>query len=266
MELSLYIAAQVGRSQEVSLLLGKHRSLNVNWHNLNDDGRTPLQAAARRGHTAVVRILLAHPGIDVNSCDSHGNTPFMSGCWAGKTSCVRALLRDTRVSLNQRNTSGFTPLYWLVYYTFIESIKWWVASGRDMDMGEPENPRSNVLHDAIDRGKIEVKSLLERYRANPGLIRKEIRLELHCDEGLEAEMFALVVFLCDGLLEVTTTPTPADRADEPLRRFLAIVRQLPMELQMVMCNRWAGVARTNIASQESELAFRNLAWKLLTRT
>ena len=45
-------------------------------------------------------------------------------------------------------------------------------------------------------------ALLESFKANPTQTRNEIRRELGCVDELAAEVFALVVFLCDGLLEL----------------------------------------------------------------
>lgn len=42
----------------------------------DESGLTPLSAAAARGCTEIVRMLLACPGVDVNSRDEHGATPL----------------------------------------------------------------------------------------------------------------------------------------------------------------------------------------------
>ena len=60
-------------------------------------------------------------------------------------------------------------------------------------------------------------------------------------------MFALVVFVSDGILQVndTTTTTPA-------ARYFKIVAQLPLELQMVLCFRLVGSDKEIIPGKESE--------------
>ena len=69
-------------------------------------------------------------------------------------------------------------------------------------------------------------------------------------------MFALVVFVSDGLLKTKdTTPSPA-------ARFFYITTQLPLELQMVLCFRVVGSAKEIITGKESELAFKELARSL----
>ena len=71
-------------------------------------------------------------------------------------------------------------------------------------------------------------------------------------------MFALVVFVSDGLLEIkdTTTRTPA-------ARFFSIARRLPLELQMMLCHRVVGSAKEIISGKDSEVAFKELARRLL---
>ena len=67
-----------------------------------------------------------------------------------------------------------------------------------MDLGQPGNEKNDAIGVAKKKGKTEVVSLLERFKANPDQTRSEIRKELGWF-GEAAEIFALVVFLCDGL-------------------------------------------------------------------
>ena len=59
----------------------------------------------------------------------------------------------------------------------LEIIKWWIASGRDMDLGRPETP-SSAVEVAENGGKREVVALLERFMRNPEDTRREIMDEL----------------------------------------------------------------------------------------
>jgi len=69
-------------------------------------------------------------------------------------------------------------------------------------------------------------------------------------------MFAMVVFVSDGLLQVNDTITT------PAARYFAIARQLPLELQMVLCYRVVGSPREIIRDNDSEVAFKSLARRL----
>jgi len=77
-EQRLYNAAEYGHFEEVEALLRDHPDLNVNWKDLR--GFTALSWASWHGHTQVVKLLLAHPAIDVNAQTDGGYSPLLLGC------------------------------------------------------------------------------------------------------------------------------------------------------------------------------------------
>jgi len=120
-----------------------------------------------------------------------------------------------------------------------------------MDLGKPGD------FDRMDdiRG---AKTLLERFKKNPEEIRHQVRVELGLLDDLAAEMFALMVFVSDGLLQVkkpVDTPPPA-------AKFLNVATQLPLELQMVMCYCFVGSSKEIISGKDSEVAFKDLAKRI----
>ena len=126
-----------------------------------------------------------------------------------------------------------------------------------MDLGKPGDvDKTDAIAGAKKYGKAEVVTLLERFKENPEETRHAIRVELGLLDELAAEMFARVVFVSDGLLQIKD-PTPS-----PAARFFAIASQLPLELQMVLCFRRVGSMKEIIPGQESEGAFKELARKL----
>ena len=99
--------------------------------------------------------------------------------------------------------------------------------------------------------------------ANLAQTRHEIRVKPGLLDELAAELFALTVFLCDDLLQVKPALiNAAPELDTATARFFAIIRRLPMELQMVLCRRVIGSTNDNILSQDSEAAFKSLAWNI----
>jgi len=78
-------------------------------------------------------------------------------------------------------------------------------------------------------------------------------------EEIAAKMFALVIFHSDNLLRVKKcrTETAKRRA-----RFFKIAKQLPHELQMVLCCRCAHSGRSNIGGDKRETAFKGLVHSL----
>ena len=110
---------------------------------------------------------------------------------------------------------------------------------------------------AKKKGKTEVVALLERFKENPVATRHFIRVDFGFIDELAAEMFALVVFVSDGLLEIN------DTTSSPAARFFKIARRLPLELQMVLCFRQVGSPKEIIPGKESEVAFKSLARRLV---
>ena len=72
------------------------------------------------------------------------------------------MLKDSRVKVNEPNKYGQTPLWDAARNGHLDVIKWWIASGREMDLGKPGERERDAIGRAKERGKIEVVTLLER--------------------------------------------------------------------------------------------------------
>ena len=109
-------------------------------------------------------------------------------------------------------------------------------------------------------------------------------VELGWLDELAAEFFALVVFLSDGLLEIKEEESMTGAKEEnkagafsffkmtrwlsvekekPIihpnhARFFRIAKELPMELQMLLCHCVVGSTGENISGEQRELAFKHL--------
>jgi len=65
--------------------------------------------------------------------------------------------------VNEPSNGGVTPLRWAAYNGLQEVIQWWIASGREMDLGTPGDIyKTDAIGTAKKQGKTEVVSLLER--------------------------------------------------------------------------------------------------------
>jgi len=266
MEPRFWDAVNDGNVEEVREILENHPNVDVNWKNEDWIGHlAAMHRACRYGHDSIVAILLAHPGIKVNVKDSYGHTPFMIACLNDHTSCARLMLEDQRAAINEPSNNGYTPLRDAAHAGNLEIIKWWVASGREMDLGEPGDSKTDAIGEARknlpwrsgmekDR-KTAVVTLLERFKENPEETRPSVRVELGYQDEMAAAVFAIVVFVSDGLLRVTQ----GDESTTPAARFFSIASQLPMELQMVLCYRVVDSGKENISAFDSEAAFRDLS-------
>ena len=188
-----------GDVKELAELMRQDPGFDVNLD--HGDGFTLLHyACVDSSSSPVIPLLLAHPDIDVNVKDIYGWTPFFYACYYGHTSCVREMLKDFRVKVNEPAKSGQTPLWYTAYYGHLDNIKWWIAYGREMDLGKPGDiGNTDAIGAAKKNDLTEVVTLLERFKENPEETRHAVRVEL----GLvDAEMFALVVIISDGLLSL----------------------------------------------------------------
>jgi len=132
-----------------------------------------------------------------------------------------------------------------------------------MDLGKPGDKKTDAIGGARNRGMAEVVALLERFKENPEETRSVIRVELGLVDEAAAEMFALVVFVSDGLLQVRFV---VDTPSTPAARFFRIATQLPLELQTILCYRAVGSGRDTLSVQDPEAAFVNLAKRLQSQT
>jgi len=255
-EENLSDAAEKGRVEEVLSVLKDNPGLNVNWADRNGQW-TALHSASFNGQVEVVKLLLAHPHINVNCKSSDGSTPVLLGCYNGQVSAVCVLLKDPRVNVTMADYDGRTPLWSASYEGKHEVVEWLMASGRDLgDITHIEGYKGTSALKLPETVRRQIVSLLERFLANPAQTRHEIRAKLGVLDELAAELFALTVFLCDDLLQlkpasVTTTTTAT--------RFFAIATRLPMELQMILCHRAVGSMRQNVLHKDSEAGFKSLA-------
>ena len=247
LDVQLIDAARGGRLEELESLL-RNPGLNINKKNVV--GWTPLHFASSQGHAEAVKLLLAHPNINVNVTSAHGQTAFLLGCWNGRASIVQLLLKDPRVDTTLADHSDCTPWWHACRNKHREVIEWLIASGRDL--GDIRMNGDGIVKTTA------VVPVAKRFMANPVHTRREVRAKLGVLDGLAAEVFALIVFLCDDLLELK--PALASATSKPTAfRFFAIMKRVPMELQMILCHRVVESAKDSVLSKDSEAAFKVLA-------
>jgi len=263
-------AIKEGDAKKVAELMRQDPGFDVNM--VQDESRSTLlhYACSDNRRSTVIPLLLARPDIDVNAKDSNGCTPFYYAC-GGYTSCVREMLKDSRVKVNEPANGGATPIWRAAYGGHLDIIMWWIASGREIDLGKPGDlDKTDAIGVAKRNSETEVVTLLEKFKENPNEIRHAVRVQLGLVDEPAAEMFALVVFVSDGLLQIkhTTTPSPAARffsiarslpflkssnpnLDFGSQRFFRISAQLPLELQMVLCYRLVGSGKEIITGKDA---------------
>jgi hypothetical protein len=92
-------------------------------------------------------------------------------------------------------------------------------------------------------------------------VRHEVRAELGFADALGGDLFAMVIFVCDGLVKAKAGRTRSIPRPETVR-FFAIAQRLPMELQAILCYAVYSSGKERIPSKDSEAAFKSLAKKV----
>ena len=129
-------AVKSGDAKKLADLIKQDPGFKVNMAVEDGYGSTLLHLACCDISSAVIPLLLAHPDIDVNLKTTDRWTPFNYACF-GNPSCVREMLKDSRVKVNEPTNDRYTPLWRAAYYGHLDIIRWWIASGREMDLGKP---------------------------------------------------------------------------------------------------------------------------------
>ena len=168
-------AVKEGDAKKLAELIRQDPGFDVNMDQDGNGWALLHQACREDSGCAVIPFLLAHPDIDVNVKGLYGATPFDLACLCGFTSSVRELLRDSRVKVNEPEDDGETPLRWAALRGRLDIIKWWIASGREMDLGKPGDvDKTDAIGVAKRYGRTEVVTLLERFKENPGETRYQM--------------------------------------------------------------------------------------------
>jgi len=162
-------AVENGDAQKLAELIRQDPGFDVNME-VDGLGFTLLHSACSGDNrSAVLPLPLAYPDIDVNLKNKYGSTPFYLACLYGYTSCVREMLKDSRVKPNEGDNAGRTPLRWAAFDGHFDIIKWWIASGREMDLGKlGDVDKTDAIGRAKEEGNTEVVTLLERFKSDPG--------------------------------------------------------------------------------------------------
>jgi len=107
---------------------------------------------------------------------------------------------------------------------------------------------------------LQLLLLITEYLDNPHQTRTRLRTLPGIREFLIGEVFAQMVFLSDDFLVIVARQHENEVKEvRQTRRFWSLAMKLPMELQMLLCNRVFESGRDLVLTKHSEPAFRKLA-------
>lgn len=251
-ELFLF-AAMYNKVERMEELLESYPDLDVNYSS-SWDGYTALHWAAMLDHKEALKLLLAHPRVDVNAKCTSGCTPLAKGiCEHIRLDLVELFVNDARTDLDAVGWRDESVVWTAVHRHRADIVDLFVASGREFDVRDPA--KGAKTSSALYSEDFETHSRMADFIVAPVRARHEARIRLGHLERAAAGFFALVVSTCDGLLRIQPRRHPRWDAE----KFLSIVTRLPMELQMLACLRVCQSSRTCISAKDTERALRELA-------
>lgn len=170
----------------IRALLLKSEAWDLNTGDPDAGGLTALHRAVENraerpdpSQPEILKLLLAHPNIDVNSVDQDESPPLFRASGEG----LRLLLQDSRVDVTLLAGLEWSCAWVMAREGKLESLEWLIASGRDF----PWDTQGRDAHDgkemtpgeiAENQGHPEVVRLLTKFRENPGKTRQEVRKKL----------------------------------------------------------------------------------------
>ena len=279
------VACFNGSKEMVSLFLADKRT-DVNIP-MNTEA-TPFFMACQNGHKEVVSLLLADMRVDVNKPTNEGCTPFNMACQNGHKEVVSLLLADSRIDVKKPNRNQASPLFVASQKGRLSVVQLLLASGREVDtkLKTTVSPEAWSYKTAAEMARFQgsrakeagesdedylkskqngpiIAALLDSFNLDPATTSQRLRELPEFRDSFISDLFALVVFLCDDFL----TPCAASSSItfHKAARFFQIAQSLPIELQMVLCNRAFGVGKDIVLTKLSEPAFKRLG-RLLTRS
>ena len=69
-------------------------------------------------------------------------------------------------------------LWYAASWGHLDVIRWWIASGREMNLGELGSYKTDAIGAAKKIGHAEVVTLLERFKSDAAQTRYAMRVEL----------------------------------------------------------------------------------------
>ncbi|CAJ0809757.1 hypothetical protein LMG19083_05015 [Ralstonia psammae] len=178
----LHAAAMNGQADVVRMLVTE---LGADVEARNAPGETPLWRAAERGHVGVCK-LLAELRANVKTVDEEGATPLHAAAYEGQADAVRMLVTELGAEVDARQLDGTTPLWLAASEGYAGVCKQLVELGADMNASDDLG--RTPLEVAAREGEFDAIGALAEQGADipPGTARAFQRLNANVQQELDA--------------------------------------------------------------------------------
>lgn len=244
----------LGCVERARIILGGDVDVNSLHGNYEETALTKACRVGSPNSLQIIKLLLAHPNIDVNKPDIYGDTAIINATVWNKADSVTLLLMDGRADLKKKTGGGTgrTP-FWIACREGRTKIIEAFLMHADVDLTEKcrnyDNPfreyhiitHNTPIEASKDSGHKEVVCLLKEFEADKEMTRRRLKKK-NCLGGNydSASLFILSICYSERYFTVKDGTVHS--------RFFDILTKLPAELQMMVCNRAYGVFKTNFVS------------------
>lgn len=155
----LYMAINNNDVRRLKTIL---QSSHVKVNQRASNGLSPLHLACIRSYTECIKLLLAHPEIDVNQPTIvDGQTPLHISFLQYHHEDMLALLQHKKIDINARREDSLTVLHLAAYTGRLDDLKEFLRRGADVN--QTTDNGMTALHYAVQENQLEcVKFLLEQ--------------------------------------------------------------------------------------------------------
>ena len=252
---SFFISCEKGHYDIINRLL-KDSRIDVNRR--RKDGTSPFEMACEKGNCKIVDMLLKDQRILVNEQNNNGLTPLHIACATGNYNIVDTLLKDPRITLNETRDDKLSPLDIACISSVPGNIKVVERILCDRRNIMPrvllENKpliKINTIKIAKFFGYMNIVNLFEEFIADKYNTTYKLRKKLKLLHENVAEILLIVRFFCNGYFKLFGKYSKS-------HKFFNILYKLPIELQMVICNRLYELTTDFVNSKSMMIVGRNI--------
>ncbi|XP_066293531.1 histone-lysine N-methyltransferase EHMT2-like isoform X3 [Branchiostoma lanceolatum] len=146
---AMHAAAEKGFTEIVHILIQAGGNIDASC----DEMKTPLLMAAFNGQLAVVQYFIK-AGANINQKDMEGLTCLHLAAKAGNLDICKYLLSTGSIDVNVQDEGGWNPMIWAAEHKHLDIVKLLLSRGADQNLRD--NEENICLHWAAFSGSVDV--------------------------------------------------------------------------------------------------------------